>query len=224
MDMFHIVRCFHIALGTIALFVAPGAMVAIKGGGWHRRWGQIYFWAMAGVAATATVMCYLGSGFFLFLVAILSFYLASTGYLVLRRKKPTDRWLFLDWFATAAILVAGVSFIAMGIRTLPESSGWVRIVFGGICCMLGVADLRRYFRPSQDKRAWMFEHMTRFLAAYIATVTAFSVVNFRFLPVAVRWLGPTVVGAVGIVAWRIYYARKFAGKAASHPVPVDVPV
>jgi hypothetical protein len=55
----------------------------------------------------------------------------------------------------------------------------------------------------------MFDHMMRFLGAYIATVTAFSVVNFHFLPYFWRWLWPTVLGVIGIIIWRMYYARKF---------------
>ncbi|HEX4349838.1 MAG TPA: hypothetical protein VH251_05610, partial [Verrucomicrobiae bacterium] len=51
--------------------------------------------------------------------------------------------------------------------------------------------------------------MTRFLAAYVATVTAFSVVNFRFLPDLWRWLWPTVIGVIGISIWRAYYTNKF---------------
>lgn len=35
-------------------------------------------------------------------------------------------------------------------------------------------------------------------AGYIATVTAFSTVNFLFLPLVARWLWPTVVGLPAI--------------------------
>ena len=51
--------------------------------------------------------------------------------------------------------------------------------------------------------------MPNFLSAYIATVSAFSVVNFKFLPYLWRWLWPTVIGVTGIVIWRVYYRRKF---------------
>jgi hypothetical protein len=47
------------------------------------------------------------------------------------------------------------------------------------------------------------------LGSYIATVTAFSVVNFAFLPTAVRWLGPTVIGTPLIVLWVTYYRLRF---------------
>ena len=52
-DTFRAVLAIHILCGGVALFVAPGAMLARKGGAWHRRWGKVYFWAMAAVAANA---------------------------------------------------------------------------------------------------------------------------------------------------------------------------
>ena len=208
---FHVALFIHVLNGAVALVIAPLAMITVKGGLWHRRWGKIYFWAMFGVAVTAVVMCFLRSGLFLFLVAIFSFYLALTGYRVLKRKKPEDSPGLLDWCATAAMLLAGLFLVASGaMEANLGSQRWVRIVFGAIGLLLSGSDIRRFFKPSMNKRAWWFEHMTRFLAAYIATVTAFSVVNFKFLPDLVRWLWPTVIGVAGIFIWRAYYKKQFA--------------
>ncbi len=205
---------FHIVNGTVALVIAPLAMITVKGGLWHRRWGKIYFWAMAGVALSATVMCFIRSGVFLLLVAIFSFYLALTGYTVLRRKKPEDRPGLLDWCATIAMLLAGIVFLATG--ALDADLGkerWLRLAFGSGGLLLSAIDIRRFFKPSQTKRGWMYEHMGRFLGAYIATVTAFSVVNFQFLPSLWRWFWPTIVGVPLIFVWRAYYRKKFAREA-----------
>ena len=40
-------------------------------------------------------------------------------------------------------------------------------------------------------------------------------VNFDFLPVVVRWLWPTVAGAVCIFIWLRYCTKRFARPAAS---------
>lgn len=213
--LFHFALLLHILNGTVALVIAPLAMMTVKGGLWHRRWGKIYFWAMAGVAFTATVMCFIRSGLFLFLIAIFSFYLALTGYIALRGKKPEHRPGWLDWCATAAMFLAGTALIASGaLETNPDNKRWLRIIFGVIGFMLGAMDIRRFLKPSMNKRAWMFEHMTRFLAAYLATVTAFSVVNFLFLPYLWRWLWPTVIGVPLILIWQAYYKRKFKREPA----------
>lgn len=184
------------------------AMITVKGGNWHRLWGKIYFWAMVVVALTAAVMCWLRSGLFLFLIAIFSFYLALTGYRVLQRKKPVDKARPADVLAAIAMGVAGGGLIVLGVL---ETNGerWVRIAFGSIGLFLAVMDIAGFFRPSRQPKGWLLFHMTRFLAAYIATVTAFSVVNFQFLPYLWRWLWPTVIGTFGIGIWRRYYERKF---------------
>ena len=47
------------------------------------------------------------------------------------------------------------------------------------------------------------------LGSYIAAVSAFSAVNFHFLPPAIRWLWPSVIGVPAIFIWIGYYRRKF---------------
>ncbi len=212
-SLFKVALAIHVVFGGVALVIAPLAIVTVKGGLWHRRWGKVYFWAMAGVALSAALLCWLRTGLFLFLIAVFSFYLALTGYRVLRRKKPGDRATALDWCAAAAVLLASGALILTG--ALGESEGglrWVRIIFGVVGLSLGGTEVWHFLRPPSDKRAWMYAHMTRFLSAYIATVTAFSVVNFRFMPFLWRWLWPTVIGTAGILIGRAYYRRKLAGQ------------
>ncbi|HZV33156.1 MAG TPA: hypothetical protein VFB72_01165 [Verrucomicrobiae bacterium] len=216
-NLFNIALGIHIFFGGIALVIAPLAMVTVKGGLWHRRWGKIYFWSMAGIALSATLLCWLRSGLFLFLIAIFSFYLALTGYRVLRRKQPETKAQALDWCAAIAMVLAGIGLLVLGAFGENGSPRWVRMIFGTIGLLLGVIDIGIFLRPTLKKRAWFYAHMTRFLSAYVATVTAFSVVNFQFLPYFWRWLWPTILGTAGITIWRRYYARKFAATAA--PVP-----
>ena len=211
-DIFRVVLVIHILFGGVALFVAPGAMLTRKGGPWHRRWGKIYFWSMAVVALSATILSLLRPGLFLLLVAVFSFYLAFTGYRVLYHKTPQQPATGLDWGATVLMLLGGVGLAGYGVHLLRTSSfGAVAIVFGGIGLLLAASDARAFLHPPDDKRAWWFTHMTRMLAAYIATVTAFSAVNFQFLPPLPRWLWPTAVGGAGIVAWTRHYRKKFNG-------------
>ena len=56
--------------------------------------------------------------------------------------------------------------------------------------------------------------MTGMLASYLAAVTAFSVVNFVFLPTTMRWLWPTLLGSPLITLWVTYYRRRFARRRA----------
>src|SRR5437867_12217898 len=92
-------RLIHISAGTIALLLAPLAMLTVKGGRAHRRWGKIYFRAMAVVAATAVVMALWRPQIFLALLAVFSFYMAFAGYRTLSRKRPAqgEGPKALDW-------------------------------------------------------------------------------------------------------------------------------
>jgi uncharacterized membrane protein len=209
--VFSVARAIHIFFGSIALFVAPSAMLTRKGGLWHRRWGKIYFWSMASVAVTAIVMSFVRSGLFFLLLALFSLFLAFSGYRILYRKTPQQHPATIDWAGVAIVLLGSLSLGIYGAYLMVTSSiGTVAVVFGIIGLYFGISDVRAFLRPSTDKQAWWFTHMRRMLAAYVATVTAFSVVNFRFLPTVARWLWPTAIGTVGIVLWVGYYQRRFA--------------
>jgi hypothetical protein len=210
----------HILFGSVALFVAPAAMLTRKGGLWHRRWGKIFFWSITGVAVTAVVMSLIRSGLFFLLVALFSFYLAFTGYRVLYRKTPQQHATAGDWIAALAMLAGSVALLAYGAYLMVTSSfGMVALVFGALGLLFAIRDLSEFRHHPADKRAWWYAHMTRMLAAYIATLTAFSVVNFRFLPPITRWLWPTIVGTAGIIVWRRYYRRKFNPPSTGRAVP-----
>ena len=91
---------------------------------------------------------------------------------------------------------------------------WVRlsvvaIVFGVIGVALAASDIRQFMQPPADKNSWWYAHMAGMIGSYIAAVSAFSVVNFHFLPTAVRWLWPSAIGVPGIFIWVGYYRRRF---------------
>ena len=193
----------------LALVLAPLAMLTVKGGRAHRRWGKIYFWSMLVVASTAAVLALWRPQIFLALLAVFSFYLAFTGYRALSRKRPThgERARAGDWAAALVTFAASAALAVLGlVRPGPswERLGVVPVVFGVLGMVLAGVDLARFARPPADPRAWWFAHMGGMLGSYIAAVSAFSVVNFTFLPTAVRWLWPT---ALGISIWIAYKVR-----------------
>ena len=96
-------RWIHIVAGMLALGLAPAAMLTVKGGRAHRRWGKIYFWSMAVVAATAVSLGLWRPKIFLALLAVFSFYLAFSAYRALFRKRPAPGQgpRAIDWAAAA---------------------------------------------------------------------------------------------------------------------------
>jgi hypothetical protein len=209
----------HVTAGALALVVAPVAMVTTKGGRAHRRWGAVYYWAMAVVALTAVVVALWRPNPFLALVAVFSFYFSFTGRRVLLRKRSDrgERATALDWGAAVAAALASAALIGLGL--VRPGAVWVRlgtvaVVFGIVGLVFSGVQLRRLARPSSDPARWWFAHMSGMLGSYIAALTAFSVVNFTFLPPTVRWLWPTVVGTPLIALWIAAYRQRFHRRAS----------
>jgi hypothetical protein len=205
----------HVAAGMAALVLAPIAMVTVKGGPAHRRWGAVYYWAMAVVALTAVILAVWRPNPFLALVAVFSFYFAFRGRRVLGHKRPErgEGPTALDWVAAVGTAAASAALVVLGVAQPGEvwvRLGTVAVVFGALGLALAGLDIRRFLRPPADRNAWWFSHMTGMLGSYVAAVSAFSVVNFTFLPTTVRWLWPTVIATPLIALWITYYRRRFA--------------
>lgn len=219
-DVVDAVRGSHVLAGSIALLAAPGAMLTVKGGRWHRRWGATYLVAMGLVSATAIVLAVIRPTLFLGLVAVFSFYLAFIGWrAVVRRRLPAGQLATpLDWTATAIALAGALALI--GYAAVPwggvRPGLWpVALTFGGLGTWVALGELRAMRRPATEPRAWWFRHMGNMLGAYIATVSAFSVVSLDALPPLARWLWPTVIGVPLVNLWIRTWRRRFATAAVT---------
>lgn len=201
----------HIAAGVVALLAGVGALVTTKGGLRHRQAGRIYVMSMGVVVGTVFLLLAFDPSqerIFLTLIAIFSGYFAFSGYRVLSRKRPVDDVETIDWGA-AVLLVGtclflggwGISFLLGG-----DSFGTVMIVFGAIGLIVGFSDFWE-FRNSDRRGPWITNHLRRMIGAYIATVTAVSVVNLTMVPSVVSWLWPTLIGVPLILYWYRKYAN-----------------
>lgn len=200
----------HVVAGFVALFGGAGAFVTKKGGRRHVLLGRAYVVSMAFVSVSALALFAVDPTRirqFLALVAVFSFYFAFSGYRFLSRKRPDDPAETVDWVAVGLLSASGLGLVGMGAGMLLGGTqfGTVMLVFGGIALAFGAQDLRGFRGNDRDPRAWLYEHLTRMSAGYIATVTAFASVNFLFLPTLVRWLGPTAVGIPAIAYLRRRY-------------------
>jgi len=222
-----VLLALHITCGVVAFVCAPVALSTAKGGRTHRRWGKIYFWAMAGVAVTALVLSFALPIFFLAMVAIFSFYSAFAGYRILSlktmytgaRPKPVD-WaaavvtflssflLFLMGFLKPELMGVGVVQIAGHMVSI------VSVVFGLIGMRMGQGSIAGFLKRPTEKMFWWFDHMQGMMGSYIAALTAFSAVNLTrwFGPAWWVWLWPTIVGVPAIAIWTTYYKKKFSAK------------
>lgn len=223
-------RWLHIAAGFTALFVAPVAMVVRKGGDAHRIWGKVFFYAMAVVAVTAIVVGIWKNNLFLAMLAVLSFHLAASGYRALYQKrlhegqKPGTMDIVVQGTAgvvNGGLFIWGFTNILLGNR---GAGTLLFLAFGLIGSFMVWRNLQRFYKRSHDKHEWLFAHMSNFIGAYIATVSAFSAVNMDFIkPVWLQWLWPTLVGTPLIFWWTAQYKKKLSrGKRAREVVEMRI--
>ena len=208
----------HATAGSIALFVAPLAMIVHKGGDWHRRWGKVFFYGMIVVCVTAIIMGVLHPArFWLALVAVFSFHMIASGYRSLYLKqlhkglRPARIDLILHGVAgvvNGGLLIWGLAHLLLGGF---NTQALLFTVFGLIGTLMVVNGIMRFYRRRHDKREWLYGHIAGFLGGYIATVSAFSAVNLNMIqPTWLQWLWPTIVGVPLIFFWTWLLRRRFA--------------
>lgn len=182
-----ILLILHIMAGFAALAMGAMAILSKKGKDLHRLGGKIYFWSMVLVVITAVVLSLFKDIDFLLMVAVFSFYLCYTGYraTLQKRLKPN----LSDWIVLAIAVVNAGFMIA--------SFNVILMVFAGLSTIFGIQDIAIYLRWRKQNKSnnWLTMHIGRMLGAYIATLTAFLVVNVQVDPAWIIWLAPTFVGS-----------------------------
>jgi hypothetical protein len=172
---------------------------------------------MTVVAASAVLLSLAHPNLFLMMLAVLSFYAAFLGYRAVTAPVASrGRGRLVDWGMALLTLAASTDLVVLGV--LAPSAWWRRmavisVVLGTVGVTLAARAILRMLWPPRDPRAWLSAHMVGMLASYVATLTAFSAVNFTLLPVTVRWLWPTALGVPLIQAWVASYRRRLERRA-----------
>jgi hypothetical protein len=196
----------HIVSGFLALGLGLLALLAPKGQRVHRLSGRTFFYLMLSVVVTAVAISTVKLNLFLLLIAGFAFYQNVQGYRSVKNKMLRPMWI--DWSVTAVGLITAIAMIA--------TLNIVLLIFGGISLYLVTLDLVAYstvLRGKQvSKLAWLSRHIGMMMGAYIATVTAFVVVNVQhFEPAWLPWLLPTMVGVPLMRWWDWKYTKSFRG-------------
>ncbi|RZJ74282.1 MAG: hypothetical protein EOO45_09015 [Flavobacterium sp.] len=206
MDIFFVLLALHIAGGSVSLLTGLIVLLMKKGGRIHRVFGSIYFYALIIASLISLPMAYLHANLFLFIVGVFTTYMLLSGKSYLN-KKSTDDVRPTDWLLSALMLIFGLGFVGMGMVNLLKGVvfGVVLLVFGLISISFVVQDWRNFKGKSQIKNYWLTTHLQRMIGSYIASATAFLVVNNKFLPGTIAWLLPTVLLTPLIFKWSKKY-------------------
>jgi hypothetical protein len=215
----------HIFAGFTALVTGLVPMFSKKGGDTHILWGKVYYWAMFIVAVTAIIRFQMKLNLiFLSGIAVFSFYNTFTGVRLIHRKtNPKPK--FIDWFG--AILMIICSFLMLYFSYIAHENGSsfytiLFTIFGMFMFVLTFEDFRVFMgrkRINNDvpmqTRYWFQNHISRMGGSYVATVTAFLVVNNPpQIPGLVVWIAPGVIGGIIIGRTRKFYMDKFKKPSA----------
>jgi len=202
--------------GTVGLFAGTITLVRKKGDRTHKLTGIIFSYAMLTTGFSSFALSIMHSNYFLFMVGVFTIYLVGTGnrYIYLKLLGNDQQPTIMDWTITVGMLLAGVSFIGIGVRNLVAHNnfGFVFIVFGGLGLRFVKTDFDNYKGKLKAKNYWLLAHLQRMTGSYIAAITAFLVVNSKYSPVfvpsALVWLLPTVILTPVIISWTKKYEVK----------------
>lgn len=204
----------HATAGTLALVSGPVAMLTRKGGPGHRLWGRLYFYGMTGVFATAVVVAIYKNLVFLLMIAFFSYYLVCSGYRALYLKKLSkgQKPAKIDWILNAVTIIFSFSLFIWGVNTYffrHDSFGMTGMVFGALSLLFIYRNVKKLLFPPKDDFHWIYSHIMGMGGGYIATFTAFLVVNATFNSPLLVWLSPTVIGTPIIMYTNARLRRKY---------------
>lgn len=206
MNLFTILLGIHIVGGGTSLLLGLYILIAKKGTKRHKRIGIVYYAAMLTAAFVAMPMCYLHPNYFLFIISVFTAYMLLTGKRYLTHKTLNTVGVY-DWALTIIMALFGSAFIVFGSINLFNGStfGVVFLVFGMISLLFVRQDWINFKGKSTIRNFFLTTHIQRMMGSYIASVTAFMVVNNEILPPVFVWLLPIVVIAPLITIWTRRY-------------------
>lgn len=228
MTLLHSVSYFsHVSLGTLALATFWTAGLARKGSPLHRRAGQVYLLAMAGLLLAAVPLVLRAIPYVPVIAAFLGYLLVITttsvwtSWRAVRDKRDWAAYTGPVYRALMWLnLASGLAIAAVGVW-LAQSMQVVIVAFSGIG-MLSFAHMWRFSRRAPtDPRWWLGEHLRSMMGNGVATHIAFLSIGLpKLLPMLagpalqnLAWLGPLVTS---FVAGR-YLARKYLPARTARP-------
>lgn len=214
--LFTILLILHIAGGIVGLLSGSINLIMKKGGKRHRLVGKIFVAGMMTAGISALGLSAIHPNYFLFMVGIFTIYMVGTGsrYIYLKLLGKDQKPKFIDWILTIAMALSGLLLFGIGVLLILRSKyfGIVLIVFGFLGLRFVKDDLKNFKGQSRFKNYWLLAHIGRMTGGYIASLTAFLVVNAKYSPIEFPaiflWLLPTLILVPFIIKW----SRKFAVK------------
>jgi hypothetical protein len=161
----------HIASGVIAVLAGSMALVVRKGSRPHRRSGDVFAISMLLMAAGGAYIAFMKSQPFNVFAGTLTFYLVSTGTLVVLRK-PNQKGC-LEFALMLVALAAGITALGLGLRA-PGKSSLGYFIFTTIALLCAAGDIRMLHRGGVAGVQRLVRHIWRMgFALFVAAGSLF---------------------------------------------------
>jgi uncharacterized membrane protein len=201
--LFNTLLVLHVTGGMSGLLIGSYIMAAKKGDKRHKLLGKFFSLAMLSAALSSLIMAYLHPNYFLFIIGVWTTYMIITGNRALAFKQTEMQVGWKDYVTTSIMLLFALGFIIFGVMNVITgySFGIVFLVFGGLSLLMVLQDYKHFKKRVKFKNNWLVLHFQRMVGAYIASATAFMVVNNKWLPSVVAWLLPGAILTPFIFKW-----------------------
>jgi|JI6StandDraft_1071083.scaffolds.fasta_scaffold03195_8 uncharacterized membrane protein len=208
MIFFDLLLYIHVVLGTISLVIGTCIIILKKGNARHKLLGKIFFSCMLISGIISLALSMLHPNHFLFAIGVFTIYMLLTGKRYLKNSLGKTVHTF-DWFLVFIMAIFSSFLFILGMQLLlaHKTFGVVLIVFGAISAMFIYSDVRNYRGLSPLANVGLVTHIQRMTGSYIASLTAFLVVNNTYLPGVIAWLLPSGVLVPFIFIWSRKKAR-----------------
>lgn len=214
---FKIFLIIHIAGGSAGLIAGLINIIQNKGGKRHKLIGRVFYFSMLMAGFSSLVLSCLHPNYFLFMVGLFTLYMVGSGQRYLKHEKIETQGIDkIDWVISTIMLIVGLLFAGLGIWTLVKTNlfGLVFLAFGSLGLLFVLQDFLNFNKKSSIKNYWLVGHLQRMTGAFIASITAFLVVNNKYFPDSipgfVYWLLPTITLTPLIVKWSKKYQVKIS--------------
>lgn len=216
------VTWIHVAAGMLALASGSAAAVARKGGATHMSAGMWFCVSMLVLGVTAVVLAPFKSPPDSPLGGIMVCYFVATAWMTARRR--SGRAGMFEKLACAIVLLIGIATIGEGLHAtlLPgaavsEPPGpAVLFIFGGICLLAGLLDLRFILRGELSTRQRIARHLWRMCFAFFIATGSFFLGQQDVMPQAVRGSPILIVAALAPLALMLFWLAQTREPGVKH--------
>ena len=225
---------FHVAMGLTALVAGLIAIVARKGGTWHRRAGLVFVYTMIATGITAAaISAYEGkpvSG------GLFTAYFVFTAFTAVRRVPALGRGVDIGLMALAFVFAAGTyrgGFTALGMpgHYLNGAPAGMLFFLGTIMLLAAIGDARMIRAGGIQGTRRIARHLWRMCFGLFIASGSFvaQLAGMKFLPAQLRGLpmilvlggGPLVVLLYWM--WRVRLKQNLRGLMTAMPIAARGP-